>query len=444
MTKRDALGHLLTTLTSVEALALLLVLTCGFWALASVSGLFISSRPRRTTSLIGLSTSLVGLGLALCLIGSHNHQMNLIAVTLWAANVLPIMFATLLALALVTVTIWVKHRFARLLPTMVIAALSIFLIIKNNNIEFSDELNSKLSMLPEAHRLIDRTDLDPEPIQALFNGIPMQLVPAGPFLQGSLDTAQKQSIIGSPMGDEYPMETRELGAFWIDTYEVTIAQFSRFVAATERVTVTEQLNAGRRWTPEEGWILAEGLTWRNPMFPEDNALERPDHPVTQVTWPDAHAYCQWRDARLPTVAEWEKAARGYDGRRFPWGNEFDPSKANSCGAYCYKHGLLQEAKGDDGYRFTAPVGSFPEGVSPYGAYDMAGNVWEFVADFYDPYYFYYAPRFNPQGPRAGTHKIVKGGSFLSASSYLRTSSKSFDPLDEAYFGVGFRCAKNVD
>lgn len=425
-------------------------LTGGVFAIllliSSVLRLVRGQRDRLYTFVVPVlaGTCLLAFALAVASQFPAFKSYDVLPAAVYLGKTLPVVLAFALPLAVVALLHWLDASTITTAAGVLLLAFVLYLTFSAGEAHKVGEHHARFSMLEKKHQLIRRADLPPDTETQKWNGVDMVFVSAGPFLQGSLDRAQRNKIVGSPLGDEYPMMTRELPAYWIDMYEVTIGQFAAFVADTGHVTLTEKINAGRRWTPEDSWILEEGLSWRNPMHPEDDGLSRKDHPVTQVTWHDAYAFCAWREARLPTAAEWEKAARGHDGRRFPWGNRFDPEKANSCGSMCYKHGLEQEAEGDDGYEFTAPVGSFPQGISPYGAYDMAGNVWEFVSDYYDPFYYYYSPIYAPKGPARGTHKIVKGGSFLSASSYLRTASKSFDPLDEAYFGVGFRCAKDLE
>jgi formylglycine-generating enzyme required for sulfatase activity len=175
----------------------------------------------------------------------------------------------------------------------------------------------------------------------------MAAVPAGEFLMGSdqVDTAQQGTEFGTAKPlflDEHPLRTVQLEAFSIDYYEVTNAQYDRFVQATKAPPPPTWPEG--RWSPgQEEW------------------------PVTGVTWFEADRYCRWAGKRLPTEAEWEKAARGIDGREFPWGAAFD------------------EKNGNIGSTGLAPVGSFPDGRSPYGVHDMAGNVSEWVADWYGPY-----------------------------------------------------------
>jgi formylglycine-generating enzyme required for sulfatase activity len=150
-----------------------------------------------------------------------------------------------------------------------------------------------------------------------------------------------------------------------------------------------------------------------------------DHPATQVSWYGAQAYCQWAGARLPTEAEWEKAARGIDGRLYPWGNEApncDKAQYGDCGG------------------MTVPVGSRPAGASRYGVLDMGGNVWEWVADWYGPAYYSSSPAQNPQGPDSGERRVFRGGSWGYPPAFLRTADRARNRPTYAGFNVGFRCA----
>ena len=223
----------------------------------------------------------------------------------------------------------------------------------------------------------------------------MVLVPAGEF------------TMGSPTGDpdERPLHQVYLDSFLIDTYEVTVGQYAAFLQETGN-------------HPPSDWKAM-------------NQFSHQKRPVSNVDWADAAAYCKWAGKRLPTEAEWEKAARGTDGRLYPWGNEPPtPRHANYEQAGSNSHGAL------------APVGSFEAGKSPYGLYDMAGNAWEWVSDWYDHGYYQASQPKNPEGPPTGGFKVIRGGSWNSSSRVLRSSDRYWDPpsFRSQYF-PGFRCVK---
>ena len=228
---------------------------------------------------------------------------------------------------------------------------------------------------------------------------PMALIPAGKFIMGFDDR----------MPDEGPQHKVNLSSFWIDYYEVTNAQYKKFIDATNRRSPSH---------------------FRNRTYPEGKA----NHPVTEVTWYDADAYCKWAGKRLPTDEEWEKAARGTDGRMFPWGNEFDTDRANTPQRWAKLH-----QEGD-----TMPVGSFPNGVSPYGVYDMSGNVWEWTSSWYKAY----PGNTHPSENYGEEYKTLKGGSWFDCSFYkcgisAPVFNRSFFIRGTHNKSFGFRCAKDA-
>ncbi len=172
----------------------------------------------------------------------------------------------------------------------------------------------------------------------------------------------------------------------------------------------------------------------NVCAPANGRAPRPEEPIANVTWSDAVRYCEHRGGRLPSEAEWELAARGpgIADRLFPWGEMFNPRLAN--------HG--RDGRGDpiDGFRFAAPVGSFPDGASPFGLFDMAGNVWEWTADAFDPDYYEEGPRVNPRGPSLGGERMARGGSWRASGYQLRVSARVPVPAGRALADLGFRCA----
>lgn len=219
--------------------------------------------------------------------------------------------------------------------------------------------------------------------------------------------------------DEGPAHTVFLDSFFVDKYEVSNKQYGEFVR-------------------EKGHPA--------PAYWDDPRLNKPEQPVVGVNWHDAKAYCEYRGKRLPTEAEWEKAARGPNGNLYPWGNSFDPRRAN--------FGKNLEA--------TVPVNAYPEGASYYGVYNMAGNVFEWVADWYDPHYYAKGGAgINPSGPdeavwlggtgtyvdrlTVGEKRVIRGGSWIAPDGTLRGTHRFWNhPMNNSYgVGLGFRCAKTA-
>ena len=229
--------------------------------------------------------------------------------------------------------------------------------------------------------------------QAGTQDMPMALVPAGEFTMGS-----------NMADDEKPVHHVYLNAFYMDKYEVMVGQYARFLEATDMEE------------PPDWYIM--------------NQPQHQKRPVVNVDWEDAVMYCKWAGKRLPTEAEWEKAARGTDGRIYPWGNEAPTRLHANYGRKEWNNHLA-----------LVPVGSFEEGRSPYGIYDMAGNAWEWVSDWYDYDYYQNSPRRNPIGPATGDSKVVRGGSWLYISEFLRSAHRFAAQPTNKHFGYGFRCAK---
>ena len=172
-------------------------------------------------------------------------------------------------------------------------------------------------------------------------------------------------------------------------------------------------------------------------YADDTTYNGDEYPVVGVSWQDADKYCRWAGAQLPTEAQWEYAARGDDGRIYPWGDAFDGSKANFCDTNCTFD--WKDGEQDDGHETTAPAGSYsPAGDSWVDAADMGGNVWEWTADWYSDYPD--TPQINPTGPAAGEWKVLRGGSWRVFQLYLRAANRNvFSPFNR-YFIAGFRCA----
>jgi formylglycine-generating enzyme required for sulfatase activity len=267
-------------------------------------------------------------------------------------------------------------------------------------------------------------------------------IPAGYFLLGAPDANSTAT------GDEKPQLNVYLDAFWIDRTDVTVAQFERFTKATGYKTQAE-ISAGQNYwarrggdvyKPDETW--ASNVSWQFPEGPlpqqSDGGHPSGTMPVVQVSWNDAVEYCKWAGRRLPTEAEWEKAARGIDGLIYPWGNNFDGPRLNYCDSSCVNP--WKDSTYDDGYSRTSPVGIFPSGASPYGVLDMAGNVWQWVKDFYDFTGFQSFPTANPPGVESGLKHVLHGGSWYDTVDRTRTTARwSLEPDGRSDI-VGFRCA----
>jgi formylglycine-generating enzyme required for sulfatase activity len=280
------------------------------------------------------------------------------------------------------------------------------------------------------------------------DGMMMVYVPAGEFTMGmdadaALAICQQFDANCLPRAwftIEEPVHTVYLDTYWIDQTEVTNDMFSQFVAATSYETDAERQGDSYTFTGS-AWESVDGADWQHPLGPDTDLGGLGSHPVVHVSWNDAVAYCAWAGARLPTEAEWEKAARGTDERVYPWGNQ-DPngSLANFADVNLPADGANTSV--DDGYQFTAPVGSYPAGASPYGALDMAGNVGEFVNDWFDMKYYSVSPERNPQGPdgpASGDHRGNRGGTWNDSEDNLRTASRSGLRYDKSRNSFGFRC-----
>lgn len=229
----------------------------------------------------------------------------------------------------------------------------------------------------------------------------MVWVPAGEFILGSGTTG------GTPEQRVF------LNEFFIQTYEVTNREYGLFV---------KQL----AYTPPVNTITPEFTVWKGVVYPPE--LEK--HPVVNVSWKDADAYCKWIGGRLPTEAEWEKAARGTTGAIYPWGNEWAKERCNGDGD-------------GDTFEQTAPVGTMASGVSAFGAYDMCGNVAEWVADWFDKAYYLNAPMLNPVGPESGNSKVFRGGAFTDPPDKLKAYRRQGVYPSFKDYNIGFRCVKDV-
>ena len=227
------------------------------------------------------------------------------------------------------------------------------------------------------------------------DGVPMVLVPAGEFTMGS-DKGDD---------DEQPIHRAFLDSFYMDKFEVTNGRFAKFVEAIQS---------------EPPWGFAD----------KETPVVHSDRPVRWVNWMEAMGYCLWAGKRLPTEAEWEKAARGADGRVYPWGSDA-PTPA---------HAVFGLKEGAD---TVSPIGNRDKGKSPYGVHDLAGNLYEWVTDWYDEEFYKKNPAINPRGPVEGTAKVQRGGSYINNPYRLRSSFRTKGDPTEHDPNVGFRCAQDA-
>lgn len=234
----------------------------------------------------------------------------------------------------------------------------------------------------------------------------MVYIPSGEFTMGD-NTRYNWSFLLAYNIYDGPEHTVYLDAFYMDKYEVTNEQYKKFVEETG---------------------------YHRPSCWNDARFNRPNYPVVGVTWEDAVAYAKWAGKRLPTEAEWEKAARGTDKRLWPWGNKFDKEKCT----------VWESDYREAGLRGTTPVGKYEKGNSPYGCFDMAGNVWEWCADYYDQNYYSVSPSKNPFGPDSGLQRVVRGGGFLYFGHYARCAARYRVPWYAQSPQIGFRCAKTAE
>ncbi|WP_246737736.1 formylglycine-generating enzyme family protein [Nordella sp. HKS 07] len=297
----------------------------------------------------------------------------------------------------------------------------------------------------------------------------MLWIPGGTFLMGS----------DHHYPEEAPSHKVSVGGFWMDARAVTNDEFSRFVEATGYITSAEKPADPRDYPgakPEllapssvvfkkaaqrvdltnryNWWIYVRGADWRHPRGPASSIKGLGDHPVVHVAYEDVEAYAKWAGKDIPTEAEWEFAARGgLEGAEYCWGNDFTPDGQHL--ANTWQGEFPWQNKLEDGYEWTAPVGSFP--ANGYGLHDMAGNVWEWTSDWYQTHGSIDSPCCTLENPRGGTReasiatdqpeikiprKVMKGGSYLCAPNYCRRyrpAARMAQPIDTSTCHLGFRC-----
>ena len=233
-------------------------------------------------------------------------------------------------------------------------------------------------------------------------------IPQGEFRMG----------FNSGLENEKPEHTVYVDDYWMDKTEVTNKQYGQCVVAN---------------------VCAEPIDLNMQVSGIYRDVKFAHHPVVFVDRRQAETYCAWAGRRLPTEAEWEKAARGTDGRIYPWGNLFDGSKVNFCDTNCWNS--WKDDNSNDGYVTTSPVGTYLNGASPYTVLDMAGNVYEWVADLSGPYPN--GSQINPRGPNSGSEYILRGGSWGDDSLHVRIVLRSDEPPDLRRDFIGFRCAQSA-
>ena len=333
--------------------------------------------------------------------------------------------------------------------TLTASFASIILVLSACSKNNDDELAQKVELKSSVNIQLS------EKAQVTADQTPMVEIPAGPFIRGSFDKdtegLQQEYGFSEPLYvDEHPQQTMELDTFKIDVYEVTNLQYKAFVYATERKLPFGWQQNGYGLLPDHlhkvdieqlRFIAAEKIK----LDMDTTAMEKDELikamteaivtldnlPVADVSWHDANAYCRWLGKQLPSEAQWEKAARGPNGNIFPWGNNWDPKLANTGDDEAWENG-------------TSPVGAYKQNVSHYGVYDMAGNVWEWVDDWYAPY-----PNSDFTSEFFGKKaKVIRGGGggvgHYAISYFYRGSTRQFSEPNLETEDVGFRCAQTIN
>jgi len=316
------------------------------------------------------------------------------------------------------------------------------------------DVNKMACCIPSSERLLESSDVL-ETVQTSAELRPeiartMISLEGGTFLMG---TDYPEAF---PDDGEGPVRSVVLSPFKVDRYPVTNERFSAFVTETGYQTEAERFGwsfvfwahipkdrfhelvedtvAAAPW-----WCKVTGATWRSPEGPGSNISNRTRHPVVHVSWNDAQAYCRWSGQRLPTESEWEYAARGgLVQKLYPWGDKLRPNGRHMCNIW---QGTFPEVDtGEDGYTGTCPVDTFAP--NDYGLYSVAGNTWEWCADWFDTTRHRTSISENPRGPDTGTTRVIKGGSFLCHKSYCnryRVAARSSNTPDSTTSHLGFRC-----
>ena len=280
--------------------------------------------------------------------------------------------------------------------------------------------------------ILTQCSFDPDPVIEAKDGSEMLLIPAGKFFMGGkpedLEGREQNSGYLNYEG-ERPLHQVEISAFYMDKFEITNAQYHRFF---EHIESTGDTTMNHPDQPKD-----RGHQQR---YVDENVLGD-DQPAVGLNWFDAYAYCRWAEKRLPTEAEWEYAARGGGNiyRKYPWGNE----EPNAEGIWRANYRPI-EGWSKDGQRYSAPVGSYPDGVSPFGIMDLAGNADEWVHDWLDfGYYRHTEGAKDPQGPAGSNNKVIKGGSYGGDKYHIRIATRLYGAPHVKNEYQGVRCAKDI-
>ena len=298
------------------------------------------------------------------------------------------------------------------------------------------------STMAPSPTIVPSPTIAPLPDQVDVSGGVMILIPGGYFQMGATADALAEECAAFREGCQAdwfaasePVHTVLLGSYYIDLHEVTNAAFATFLNEIG----PDPLCDGQPCLDED----------QSQMTPQDGVYVSRDgsfaNPAAGVTWYGAAAFCAWRDARLPSEAEWEKAAaweaESATARRYPWGDEFDGTAVNFCDASCDEP--QANADFDDGFAEVAPVAQFEDGRGPSGLYDMAGNVWEWVGDLFAADYYAQSPAANPTGPATGDERVVRGGSWFDTANFMAATIRFPSAPDNADRTIGFRCAADL-
>ncbi len=278
----------------------------------------------------------------------------------------------------------------------------------------------------------------------------MSYIPGGEFLMGGSDDE------GFKEDGEQPIRKIKVPPFYIDKTTVTNRQFLQFVKETGYTTEAEQYGWSFVFSSfvspsaqhkiiqtvesTPWWVAMQGAYWKKPEGIHSHIKNRLDHPVVHISWNDAMAFCEWSGKRLPTEAEWEFAARGgLIQKKYPWGDELKPNGQHHCNIWQGQFPLVNT--NEDGYIGTAPAKSFPP--NGYNLYNVSGNVWEWCSDWFSmDTYLKMKNKNNPLGPKNGTTKVMRGGSYLCHKSYCnryRVAARSSNTPDSSSGNIGFRC-----